>query len=185
MSSSLQPGADVVVDLELANFGRFSNSPTCRGGQGAGIPPPATGPPPGGPKSFWKQVVKSQAQRCFYNPPLPTRGCGWGQLRAVSPRGAGPRLLAGAHLASLRVSSHLVKELERLQPDVFHFVVSSLPASGLAGSPAAADHGGSVRWVGETCQSGWWYHPDCSQPGLPHCLVFPICPFFIFHRNTA
>lgn len=117
---------------------------------------------------FWKQVVKSQAQRCFYNPPLPTRGCGWGQPRAVSPRGAGPRLLAGAHLASPCVSSHLVKELERLQPDVFHFVVSSLPASGLTGSPAAADHGGSVRWVGETCQSGWWYHPDCSQPGLPH-----------------
>lgn len=69
MSSSLQPGADVVVDLELANFGRFSNSPTCRGGQGAGIPLPATGPPPGGPKSFLEASRKIPGTEVFLQPP--------------------------------------------------------------------------------------------------------------------
>ena len=161
MSSSLQPGADLVFDLELVDFGKFSDSPARHSGQGAGILPPATRPPPGGPKSFLEASRKIAGTEVFLQPPLPTRGCGWGRRGAVSPRGAGPRLLAGAHLASPHVSSRLVKELERLQPDVFHFAVSSLPVSGLVGSPAAADHGGSVHRVGETCQSGWWYHPDC------------------------
>lgn len=86
MSSSLQPGAAVTVGPELAHLGRFSNSPTRHGGQGAGNPLPATGPPPGGPKSFWKQVVKSQALRCFYNPLFsPAAAAGAGAERC--PRG--------------------------------------------------------------------------------------------------
>lgn len=142
MSSCLQSRADLTVDLELAKtpniLGDFSSHlhlvvPYCPS-----------------PDIFLedlnlsgKKIIKSWAQRCFHSPPFPTHGCGWGRRGAVSLRRAGPRLLAGAHLARQCVSSRLVEELEPLQPDVFHFICSSLPASGLAGSPAAADCRGS------------------------------------------
>lgn len=103
-------------------------------------------------------------------PPLPAMATGSGV-----PGGAGPHLLASAHLARCCASSRRVGDLEPLQADGSHFAVSSSPASGLVGSPSTkGGHNGFILTVLST-----------SFPGLKRrCFPFCLLLFWLLFPGT-